>query len=244
MAEEFLPLTKTEQDNDTSWYTSVAAGIASGIIKIPEGVFSLAAELIDLGADTNLAADVDKFFDDLNPFEEVAEENALGRLTEALIQVGVPGTIGFKAANKLARNITARALKAKRTNAFASFKKTKDRAKLSTALDKGAREPLPMRFREPMWPKRRERSGLPLALCNWARYSNLILAISTPEGHSALHALQATQSSMTPYKSGPVSSDAGSWPDRTARKALARPRVLCFSSRVTMKLGHIVPVSR
>ena len=136
MAEEFLPLTKTEQDNDTSWYTSVAAGIASGIIKIPEGVFSLAAELIDLGADTNLAADVDRFFDKLNPFEEVAEENGIGRLTEALIQVGVPGAIGFKAANKLARNITARALKAKRANAFASFKNTKDRAKLSTALDK------------------------------------------------------------------------------------------------------------
>jgi len=136
MAEEFLPLTKTEQDNDTSWYTSVAAGIASGIIKIPEGVFSLAAELIDLGADTNLAGDVDRFFDKLNPFEEVAEENGVGRLTEALIQVGVPGAIGFKAANKLARNITARALKAKRTNAFASFKKTKDRAKLSSALDK------------------------------------------------------------------------------------------------------------
>jgi hypothetical protein len=136
MAEEFLPLTKTEQDNDTSWYTSVAAGIASGIIKIPEGVFSLAAELIDLGADTNLAGDVDRFFDKLNPFEEVAEENGIGRLTEALIQVGVPGAIGFKAANKLARNITARALKAKRANAFASFKNTKDRAKLSTALDK------------------------------------------------------------------------------------------------------------
>ena len=136
MAEEFLPLTKTETDNDRSWYTSVAAGIASGIIKVPEGVFSLAAELIDLGADTNLAGDVDRFFDNLNPFEEVAEQNGLGRLTEALIQVGVPGTIGFKAANKLARNMTARAIKAKRTNAFASFKNKADRAKLSNALDK------------------------------------------------------------------------------------------------------------
>ena len=136
MAEEFLPLTKTETDNDRSWYTSVAAGIASGIIKVPEGVFSLAAELIDLGADTNLAGDVDRFFDNLNPFEEIAEQNGLGKLTEALIQVGVPGTIGFKAANKLARNMTARALKAKRANAFASFRNTKDRTKLSTALDK------------------------------------------------------------------------------------------------------------
>ena len=120
MAEEFLPLTQTERDNDTSWYTSVAAGIASGIIKVPEGVFSLAAELIDLGADTNLAADVDRFFDNLNPFEEVAEENALGKLTQALIQVGVPGTIGFKAANKLARNMTARARSEEHTSELQS----------------------------------------------------------------------------------------------------------------------------
>ena len=63
MAEEFLPLNEAERDSDTSWYTSLAAGIASGIIKIPEGVVSLAAELIDLGADTNTAADVERFFD-------------------------------------------------------------------------------------------------------------------------------------------------------------------------------------
>jgi hypothetical protein len=31
------------------------------IIKVPEGVFSLGAELIDLGFDTNTAADVENF---------------------------------------------------------------------------------------------------------------------------------------------------------------------------------------
>ena len=136
MAEEFLPLTQAEIDNDTSWYKSVAAGLISGAIKVPEGVFSLAAELIDLGADSNLAGEVDQFFDKLNPFEEVAEQNGIGKLTEALIQIGVPGTIGFKAANKIARNVTARALKAKRANAFASFRNTKDRVRLGTALEK------------------------------------------------------------------------------------------------------------
>ena len=58
MAEEFLPLNTAERDNDTAWDTAAASGIASGLLKIPEGVFSLGAELIDLGADTNLAADV------------------------------------------------------------------------------------------------------------------------------------------------------------------------------------------
>ena len=62
---------------------SCRSGIASGLLKIPEGVVSLAAELIDLGADTNTAASVEEFFDKLNPFEEIAEERAIGKLTEA-----------------------------------------------------------------------------------------------------------------------------------------------------------------
>ena len=122
MAEEFLPLSYAEEDNDRAWYTSAAAGIASGILKVPEGVVSLAAELIDLGADTNLAADVERFFDKLNPFEEIAEERAIGKLTEAIVQVGVPGTIGFKVANKMARNLTARALGAKKSGMYPSLK--------------------------------------------------------------------------------------------------------------------------
>ena len=96
---EFLPLNNAEQNNDTAWYTAGAAGIASGLLKIPEGVVSLAAELIDLGADTNTAASVEEFFDKLNPFEEIAEERAIGKLTETLVQVGIPGAIGFKAVN-------------------------------------------------------------------------------------------------------------------------------------------------
>ena len=124
MAEEFIPLNSAEYDNDTSWYTAAASGIASGILKIPEGVFSLAAELIDLGADTNTAASVEQFFDKINPFEEIADDRAIGKLTEALIQVGVPGAIGFKLANKAARNLTAKALRAKRAGNYANLKST------------------------------------------------------------------------------------------------------------------------
>ena len=60
----------------------------------------------------------------------------IGKLTEAIIQVGVPGTAGFKLANQAARRITAKTLKAKRANAFADFKKTKDRTALRDALNK------------------------------------------------------------------------------------------------------------
>ena len=119
---EFLPLNNAEENNDTAWYTAATAGIASGLLKIPEGVVSLAAELIDLGADTNTAASVEEFFDKLNPFEEIAEERAIGKLTETIVQVGVPGAIGFKAANKVARNLTAKAIRAKKANAYANLR--------------------------------------------------------------------------------------------------------------------------
>tara|TARA_R100000030_G_scaffold8266_1_gene5661 strand:+ start:1280 stop:5428 length:4149 start_codon:yes stop_codon:yes gene_type:complete len=134
-SEQFLPLNRAERDSETSWYKSFASGIASGIIKIPEGVVSLGAELIDLGADTDLAADVEQFFDKINIFEEAAEDRAIGKLTEAIIQVGVPGTIGFKAANQAARNLTAKAIRAKKADAYADFKKTGSREKLTDALN-------------------------------------------------------------------------------------------------------------
>ena len=95
------PLIPAEQNNEASWYTAGLAGIVSGGIKVVEGAFSLGAELIDLGADTNTAASVEMFFDKLNPFEEVAEQNGVGRLVQTLVQIGVPGTAGFKLASRL-----------------------------------------------------------------------------------------------------------------------------------------------
>ena len=96
------PLFPAEQNNEASWYISGLAGIASGGIKVVEGAFSLGAELIDLGLDTNSAAQVEMFFDKINPLEEIAEQTGVGKLTQALVQIGVPGTAGFKLGTKLA----------------------------------------------------------------------------------------------------------------------------------------------
>ena len=93
---EFRPLLPQEEGNEVSWYTAGLAGIASGLIKVPEGVFSLGSELIDLGFDTNTAADVEMFFDKLNPFEEIAEQQGIGKLTQTVVSLGIPGTTGFK----------------------------------------------------------------------------------------------------------------------------------------------------
>ena len=108
---KFVPLLPEEDGNEISWYTAGAAGIASGILKVPEGIFSLAAELIDLGLDTNTAAGVEQFFDTLNPFEEVAERHGAGKLVEALVSIGVPSTVGFKIGSRLAK----KALQARQT---------------------------------------------------------------------------------------------------------------------------------
>ena len=108
---KFVPLLPEEDGNETSWYTAGAAGIASGVLKVPEGIFSLAAELIDLGFDTNTAAGIEQFFDTLNPFEEVAEKHGAGKLTQALVSIGVPSTAGFKLGSRLAK----KALQARQT---------------------------------------------------------------------------------------------------------------------------------
>ncbi len=70
MAEDNRSLNSAETNNETSWYKAFGAGLLSGAIKIPEGVISLGAELIDLGADSDTAGAVEEFFDKLNPFEE------------------------------------------------------------------------------------------------------------------------------------------------------------------------------
>ena len=120
---EYRPLLPQEEGSEVSWYTAGLAGIASGLIKVPEGVFSLGSELIDLGFDTNTAADVEMFFVKLNPFEEIAEQQGIGKLTQTVVSLGIPGTTGFKLGEKLAT----------------SYFKAKRAGKLFSAGDKGGK---------------------------------------------------------------------------------------------------------
>ena len=106
------------------------SGVASGLIKIPEGFISLGAELIDLGFDTNTALEVEKIFDTINPFEERASEKAIGKITEAITQVASFGTAGFKLATKA----FDKALKAKKVGKYVNLKNPK----LKKAADKAA----------------------------------------------------------------------------------------------------------
>jgi hypothetical protein len=82
---------------------STLSGIASGVFKIPEGAFSLGANLLDFGLGTNTSASVEKFFDTINPFDEAAEATTAGRIAELIVNIGVPGGIAFKAGKNLSK---------------------------------------------------------------------------------------------------------------------------------------------
>lgn len=113
--EDVEQIAPPEDNNEISQINSAMAGIASGIIKVPEGIVSLGAELMDAtGMTTDAAARVEQAFDTINIFEETAQEGAAGRITEALVQIGIPGAAGAKLATSLAN----KAIKAKKAGKY------------------------------------------------------------------------------------------------------------------------------
>ena len=87
------------EDNEIGTFQSIMAGLGSGLFKIPEGLFSLGATLIDLGADTNKAAEVEAFFAKINPLDEMAAATTAGKITELITNMAIPGGIAFKLGN-------------------------------------------------------------------------------------------------------------------------------------------------
>ena len=93
---------RTNSNQKVGTIESVLSGVASGLIAIPKGFFSLGATLMDLGVNSGKAAAVEQFFDDLTEFDEKAEATTAGRITEALVNIGIPAARGFKVASKMA----------------------------------------------------------------------------------------------------------------------------------------------
>ena len=107
-------LDKSEKDSDVSTIQSIFAGVGSGLIEIPKGLFSLGATLMDLGSDTNKAAEVEKWFDDLTTWDEKAEATAAGKITQVLVNLGVPGAFAFTKGASLA----SKALRSKKLGQY------------------------------------------------------------------------------------------------------------------------------
>jgi hypothetical protein len=111
--------TDAEDNHEVSQIEAALAGVVSGALKIPEGFVSLGAELMDaFDLTENAAAKVEQVFDTINPFEEIAEQRAAGKITEALVSIGVPAGAGAKIASKLA----TKALKARKAGTYVNLK--------------------------------------------------------------------------------------------------------------------------
>ena len=109
----------SESENNSKEYglsASILAGLGSGVFKIFEGAATLGATLLDLGVDKNRAEAVEAFFDDINPFDEAAEATAAGKITELIVNIGVPGGLAFKVGSGL----TKATLQAKKAGKYLS----------------------------------------------------------------------------------------------------------------------------
>jgi hypothetical protein len=118
-----------EDYSDIGTLQSIFAGLGSGLIQIPKGVVSLGASIYDLVNDTDKAAEIERYFDDLTELDEMAEATTAGKIAELLVNVGVPGGVGFKVGSSLANA----AVRAKKTGNY--FKITGEAGK---KLKKGA----------------------------------------------------------------------------------------------------------
>ena len=144
-------LYKEEKDNETNLAVSIAAGIGSGLIKIPVGLASVAAEVYDAarGEDVPISdsavANLEKFIDDsvvgdvLSGLEDRARDTAAGRITEALVQVGIPAARGAKIAGQIATKTINAIQKGKRVSLVGKTGKNLQKAKEQAAkLNKAA----------------------------------------------------------------------------------------------------------
>ena len=111
MAVAFNPasLTSAEEENNPSLIGSVMAGIATGLIRIPEGAASLFASIYDITNDTDTATEVEEWFDEniyqnLGNIDDKAEATTAGKITAALVNIGIPGGLAFRAGTKMANH--------------------------------------------------------------------------------------------------------------------------------------------
>jgi hypothetical protein len=118
------PLSKEEyeikkKEEDVGFFESALAGVATGLWNIPKGIVSLGAELYDLAADANTAKEVEKWFDDVNPFDDEAEARTIGKITQALTQIGIPAVKGAQ----IGASLASRALEARKAGKYMSLGK-------------------------------------------------------------------------------------------------------------------------
>ena len=92
----FTTQSQTDKTDSPNWALSMAAAIPSGVIKIVEGTATFGAALLDLGVDKDRVEAVEAYFEKINPFDELAASTGIGKITELIVNIGVPGGLAFK----------------------------------------------------------------------------------------------------------------------------------------------------
>jgi hypothetical protein len=132
---DFTTVAPTEEKSkkeDVGFFESALAGVATGLWNIPKGFVSLGAEIYDAVKDTDTAKDVEQWFDDVNPWDDEAEARTVGKITQAITQIGIPAVQGAKIGSALA----SRALAAKKSGNFINLGKIGEKI---MASEKGVR---------------------------------------------------------------------------------------------------------
>ena len=93
------------------FFTEAGEGVVSGLSKIPEGIASTGTLVYDAITGGNATATVEKFFDDLREDLGIDPEGAAGKVTEAIVQFGIPGIAAASAVSKVGK--TAKFIKDK-----------------------------------------------------------------------------------------------------------------------------------
>jgi len=93
----------TKKDTYEGFFTEAGEGVLSGLSKIPEGIITTGTLLSDAITGGRATDVVEKWFDDIREDLGIDPEGAAGKVTEALVQFGIPGVAAASAVSKLGR---------------------------------------------------------------------------------------------------------------------------------------------
>ena len=88
------------------FFTEAAEGVLSGVTKIPEGIISTGTLISDAITGGNATGAVEAWFDNLREEAGIDPEGAAGKVTEALVQFGIPGLYAASAISKVGKLAT------------------------------------------------------------------------------------------------------------------------------------------
>jgi len=88
------------------FFTEAAEGVLSGVTKIPEGIISTGTLISDAITGGNATGVVEAWFDNLREEAGIDPEGAAGKVTEALVQFGIPGLYAASAISKVGKLAT------------------------------------------------------------------------------------------------------------------------------------------